>query len=69
MCDCIEEMAQVSRADCTTYEDGDFVACEDNDLRTHYEVNEEILWHASVCGYPIPDTHIYIYAILTKLIQ
>lgn len=30
-------MAIVSRADCTTYSVDGMVACENNDLRTHYE--------------------------------
>ena len=37
MCECIEQMPVVSRADCTTYSSQGLVACEDNDLRTHYE--------------------------------
>lgn len=37
MCDCIEKMPVVSRADCTTYSPTGLVACEDNDLRTHYD--------------------------------
>ena len=37
MCECIEKMPIVSRADCTTYSSQGLVACEDNDLRTHYE--------------------------------
>lgn len=37
MCECIEDMAIVSRADCTTYSSQGLVACENNDLRTHYE--------------------------------
>ena len=36
MCDCIETMPVVSRADCTTYSSQGLVACENNDLRTHY---------------------------------
>ncbi|CAM9599361.1 unnamed protein product, partial [Laminaria digitata] len=34
MCECIEKMPVVSRADCTTYSAQGLVACEDNDLRT-----------------------------------
>lgn len=30
-------MAVVSRADCTTYSSQGLAACENNDLRTHYE--------------------------------
>ena len=37
MCECLEKMPVVSRADCTTYSSQGLVACEDNDLRTHYE--------------------------------
>ncbi|CBJ26856.1 conserved unknown protein [Ectocarpus siliculosus] len=42
MCGCIEEMPQVSEADCTTYDnepgrEGKFTACTKNDLRTRYE--------------------------------
>ena len=37
MCECLERMPVVSRADCTTYSSQGLVACEDNDLRTHYE--------------------------------
>ena len=36
MCDCIENMPVVSRADCTTYSPKGLEACEKNDLRTHY---------------------------------
>lgn len=37
VCECIEKMPVVSRADCTTYSSQGLVSCEDNDLRTHYE--------------------------------
>lgn len=30
-------MPTVSRADCTTFSSQGLVACEDNDLRTHYD--------------------------------
>lgn len=36
-CACIEKMAVVSRADCTTFSTDGLVACVDNDLRTHYD--------------------------------
>ena len=36
MCECIEKMPIVSRADCTTYSPQGLVPCENNDLRTHY---------------------------------
>ena len=36
MCDCIENMPVVSRADCTTFSSKGLVNCERNDLRTHY---------------------------------
>lgn len=36
-CECIEKMPVVSRADCTTYSSQGLVACENNDLRTHYD--------------------------------
>lgn len=42
MCGCIEDMPEVSEADCTTYDDkpgreGRFTACTDNDLLTSYQ--------------------------------
>ncbi|CAM9859592.1 unnamed protein product [Pylaiella littoralis] len=42
MCSCIENMPEVSEADCTTYDDevgreGKFKACTNNDLRTRYQ--------------------------------
>lgn len=42
MCSCIEDMPEVSEADCTTYDDepgreGKFTACTNNDLRTRFE--------------------------------
>lgn len=36
-CECIEKMPIVSRADCTKYTAEGMEACDDNDLRTHYE--------------------------------
>ena len=40
MCGCIEDMPEVSRADCSVPNDdkeGDFEACTDNDLRTRFK--------------------------------
>ncbi|CAM9616366.1 unnamed protein product [Scytosiphon promiscuus] len=42
MCACVEDMPQVSEADCTTYNedetnDNTYAACTNNDLRTRYE--------------------------------
>lgn len=36
-CNCLEMMPIVSRAGCTTYSSQGLVACENNDLRTHYD--------------------------------
>lgn len=36
-CECIEKMPKVTRADCTTYSSQGLVACENNDLRSHYD--------------------------------
>ena len=41
MCGCIEDMPEVSRADCSMHRpsrEGRFKACKDNDLRTQYEI-------------------------------
>eukprot|EP00752_Nemacystus_decipiens_P012856 g11383.t1 len=41
MCGCIEDMPEVSRADCSKHKpnkEGKFKACKNNDLRTEYEI-------------------------------
>lgn len=57
MCGCIEDMPQVSRADCTTREDNleyhNFSKCVSNDLRKRYDAvfpNGE-LSNLSACDY------------------